>query len=197
MIATTIDLDPLVFEENVYEDYKRKTFGPMFIHAGINNAGLTPRDQKGILYYLKRRANFLLFLGNPGLGKTHLCAALTYWAHTYFQSQRYWTEASIHKELIRRQGEGRAWQAELDEMMDYEFLFVDDVGRGKISDFQKSVFTELVDYRYKNQLPTIITSNLMMRDFAGIYHERVASRLKAKGNIIIEKPYGIDHRREG
>ena len=121
MIATTIDLDPLVFEENVYEDYKRKTFGPMFIHAGINNAGLTPRDQKGILYYLKRRANFLLFLGNPGLGKTHLCAALTYWAHTYFQSQRYWTEASIHKELIRRQGEGRAWQAELDEMMDYEF----------------------------------------------------------------------------
>lgn len=47
-------------------------------------------------------------------------------------------------------------------------LFIDDFGTQSNTDFAFSEFDELIDYRYKNMLPTFISTNLSKQQFGEI-----------------------------
>ena len=71
-------------------------------------------------------------------------------------------------------------------------LLIDDVGAEKITDWSRQMFYTLIDRRYVNMRPTIITSNLNMNEFAEKFDDRVASRIADKGEVITLK--GKDRR---
>jgi len=82
-------------------------------------------------------------------------------------------------------------------MIDDDFLILDDVGSStKHTDWREEVLFEILDYRYNNMKPTLITSNFTSEDFKKYYHFRVHSRLFANDNTIIEIPNGVDFRLE-
>lgn len=56
-------------------------------------------------------------------------------------------------------------------------LFVDDLGLGKTSEFSEEAMYRLLDERYQARKPTIITTNLPMREFQTVVGDRIASRL--------------------
>lgn len=56
-------------------------------------------------------------------------------------------------------------------------LILDDFGVEKQTDWSTSKIFDLIDYRYENELLTIVTSNLALSDFTEMSHGRVYSRL--------------------
>lgn len=56
-------------------------------------------------------------------------------------------------------------------------LIIDDFGVEKQTDWSVSKIFDLIDYRYENELLTIVTSNLDLLEFTQMSHGRVYSRL--------------------
>lgn len=147
---------------------------------------------------MKNPENFLVFCGNPGIGKTYLCAALTGWALFKFGTNfRKWTEYDLLRKV--REGIDKNWEQIkcLKDLIDDSLIILDDVGSQSITDWRRDIFFDAIDFRYNSMLPTIITTNMYREDFKTRYHERVYSRVFATENTIIELHDGEDFRQQG
>lgn len=145
---------------------------------------------------MKNPKNFLVFCGNPGIGKTYLCACLTEWAMTNFTFWKYWNESELLKRVRNSMKEGSGdYLSVLKLLIDDDFLMIDDVGSTGVNEWREEILFDAVDERYNSMKPTIFTSNFTVEEFKNNYHERISSRLFAKENIIIEIHDGIDMRR--
>lgn len=148
-----------------------------------------------ILKWMDSPKNFLVYLGNPGIGKTHLCASMFPWALKNFRSFRYHNErqllAKVRQSMEIGQGD---YLIALQYLIDDELVFLDDLGSEKQNEFRQDVIFDAIDQRYNSTLPTVITSNFTMKEFKEIYHPRFTSRLFAKENTIIEIADGQDFR---
>jgi len=147
-----------------------------------------------ILEFMKNPKNMLIYHGNPGIGKTYLCAAMTEWALRVFDTRRYHREESILRRLRCGISDGQGdYLVALEYLIDDELVMLDDVGSGinpsKLTyrdlEFRREVFFSFLDYRYNSGKPTIITSNFTKDEFEKVYSERICDRLFAKENTII------------
>jgi DNA replication protein DnaC len=76
-----------------------------------------------------------------------------------------------------------------------DYLILDDLGAEKITDYTREVLYQIIDYRYSNCKPLIITSNLDLNKIAECFDDRIASRISATCKIItLEK---TDYRMDG
>ncbi len=66
---------------------------------------------------------------------------------------------------------------------DYTILVVDDIGAEKSSDYTQAVIYSILNNRYENMKPTIITTNLSSGDITGSYGSRILSRI-ASGVVV-------------
>jgi len=71
-----------------------------------------------------------------------------------------------------------------EKMRDAEMLILDDLGIEKVSDWLADEIYQVVEHRYSNNLPMIITSNQSLDDLAKIYREQVSSRITEKTKSI-------------
>lgn len=136
-----------------------------------------------------------MYCGNPGIGKTYLCAALAEWYHKTFDTFRYWNEHQLLKRLrdVISEGKGDYLDA-LQFAIDDQFLMFDDMGSQGHNEWREEIHFALIDQRYNSELPTLITTNYSREDIKKIYHPRLYSRLFAKENTIIEIIDGTDLR---
>jgi DNA replication protein DnaC len=144
---------------------------------------------------MKKKRNFLIWLGHPGTGKTHLCGALFEWALQSFASFRYFKEKDLQEHLRKILMEN-GWDThkELERLFDSDLIFLDDIGMLGHTGHKENMLFDAVDIRYNSTKPTVITSNLSMAEFRKLYEPRFCSRLFSKENIIIEIMEGIDYR---
>lgn len=63
-------------------------------------------------------------------------------------------------------------------------LSLDDVGVEKVSEWSRQQFFLVIDRRYRNMKPVIVTSNLSLDQVAANIDDRLASRLLEMGEII-------------
>jgi len=103
--------------------------------------------------------NWLLLTGNYGLGKTHLCKAITVAlisnnvACTYINANEF---IETCKSTFNTQG---MYDSYIRSTKNSEKLIIDDLGQEYATDWTKQVFYDLIDYRYSRDLPTLITTN--------------------------------------
>lgn len=147
----------------------------------------------------KNLGNFLVILGPPGTGKTYLCSALYAYVVDKFRSIRCYHERQLLQRL--RDFIGGASHGDylgyLHLLTDDDLIILDDVGSSGFNEWREEVIFEFVDYRYNQQKATIITSNLTYDEFDELSKGRIASRLFASENIIVDfSPIG-DLRKEG
>lgn len=143
---------------------------------------------------MKNPKNFLVYCGNPGIGKTYLCACLVEWAMETFNSWRYWNESELLKRVRDSIDDKGDYLTALKFLIDDDFVMIDDVGSTGLTEWRKEIFFDAIDERYCTMKPTIITSNFTIQEFKNHYPERVSSRLFAKENTILEIPDGVDMR---
>lgn len=70
-----------------------------------------------------------------------------------------------------------------------ELLVLDDIGAEKASEWTREKLYALIDHRYANCLPLIVTSNLDLGDLADQTGDRVASRLAGMSAVVTMDGY--------
>lgn len=119
----------------------------------------------------------LLMAGVVGAGKTHQAYGAV---RRLVQSGvgvrwRATTAADLYADLRPRPGVDS--ERELAAVSRCPLLIIDDLGAAKASEWVEEVTYRLINRRYNYELPTLITTNLAIRDLRAYVGDRVASRL--------------------
>lgn len=123
------------------------------------------------------RGRSLLLLGPTGVGKTHQAyGALRRLAVTGV-SATWLTTSSADLYAALRPRAGVDSETEFRRYAHARLLLVDDLGAAKSSEWTEEINFRLVNHRYENQLPTLLTSNVLPKQLADRLGDRVASRL--------------------
>lgn len=179
------------------------TFTPFWESSRFKDATLSkiqqpPEISDKLLGWIKKDKNMLVFMGNPGVGKSYFCAAYIHMLQEKKQHFRYFSEADFFRKLRESISKGFDYEHDIQCICEAKYIIIDDIGtaRGEqLSDFQKEALHILIDIRYNLQLPTLITSNLFIKDIYEKISPKIASRLSAKENTLIELDW-IDKRQE-
>ncbi|MEV0209425.1 ATP-binding protein [Streptomyces sp. NPDC050788] len=147
-------------------------------------------------------AGVLILTGPFGTGKTHESyGALRRIAEAGITDfGMIATSAPDMYALLRPGGSEQGIQHEINKLKRIPLLLIDDVGTEKISEFTEEATYRLLDERYKQLRPLIITSNLLIRDthggrdLAGVLGERIVSRLAQDATVV--PMTGDDRRRD-
>ena len=100
----------------------------------------------------------VLFVGNPGVGKSHLAVAIGYSVAIKRNSVYFIKFSKLINNLKQAHQEG-SLEKRLKLYYKYKLLIIDEVGFNEISEIESKIFFQLVDRRYEKR-STIITSNI-------------------------------------
>ena len=131
----------------------------------------------------------LYLYGPPGTGKTHAAAALlrAAWfdehgeddAKQWCLSWAMWANTALLLEGLRRAM--RSKQPETEEQIDHlcraPLAVLDDLGSEKPSEWVADRLYVVIQHRYDNDLPVVVTSNLSVGEIGERIGARIASRL--------------------
>jgi len=125
----------------------------------------------------------ILLYGPPGTGKTHLATALLRNVIEFKGLRGIFCDFRGLLMDLRSSYENRGPSSEiLDVVRKAPLLVLDDVGAERNTEWAREIFAEIVNYRYTQSLPTVITTNLRFDvyssdSFVEKFDERTESRL--------------------
>lgn len=128
-----------------------------------------------VMKYAASPSGWLILHGGYGVGKTHLAAAV---AHECISRNEYIIFTTV-PDLLDHLRSSYAADAEtsydqrFEQMRNVRILVLDDLGTESGTEWAQEKLYQLIDHRYNNKLPTIITTNLPL---AGI-EPRISSRM--------------------
>lgn len=155
--------------------------------------GVTVREHMETVYDIcgdfahqfgKRPANLLLF-GAPGLGKTHLSAAIAREVSSRGYSVVYDTASHIF-ERFESQKFGREDEAQEDveRVLECDLLILDDLGTEMTTAFVQSALYQILNTRLMEKRSTILNTNLTPTELARRYTPQIASRIEGEYQLL-------------
>lgn len=131
----------------------------------------------------------LSFFGPPGLGKTLALCAIVNVACTIGRGPRFavWGDvlADLKDSFNAPKDDDR--RGIIDRLRNAPLLALDELGIKSLSDFDHDQLTGLIDFRYREGLPTLIATNATPRELPGMIGARAADRLREMNADIILK----------
>ena len=125
--------------------------------------------------YIQKRES-LIFIGNPGLGKTHLATGLALAACRQGRRVRFWTAAGLVNELLQAQDEHRLHMA-IGAALKLDLVVLDELGFIPFSANGAQVLFTFCSELYE-RLSLIVTTNLKFADWIQIFgDERLTAAL--------------------
>lgn len=118
----------------------------------------------------------LLFMGDTGLGKTHLTLAIVYELLNRGFDVIYGAAYNLFSEMETEHFSAHT-NTKYDAAIGCDLLVIDDLGGEFVSPYIQSLLYNIINTRDLSHKPTIINTNLSMGDIAARYTPRVASRL--------------------
>jgi DNA replication protein DnaC len=162
------------------------SLGARFKNASLSSVMMDEENITKIYIWMKNLQNNLIYLGNPGCGKTYVLSAIL----NYLFEQKKEVFYSTHRKFIKYIQDGISEEKSQYQLLNKialkEILLFDDLGSASNTEWQKEMILELIDIRYAQKLPTIYTSNLSKEEVSNIFGSRTSSRLFAKENSTIE-----------
>ena len=135
----------------------------------------------------------LLFIGGVGLGKTHLTLAIVSGVIEKGFMPVYGSAENLFSAVENEKFSGEN-KGTYDTMLNCDLLVIDDLGAEMATAFTKSVLYNLINTRILSGKPTIINTNLSMKEIEERYSPRIASRLI--GNYNANRFLGQDIRQQ-
>lgn len=149
------------------------------------------------------RANSIAILGQPGVGKTHILSAIANGMMTnWLVGVHYFPYVEGLEDLKASFGDDTTSVAtKLQRLKDVEVLFVDDLfkplnGKPRATDWQVEKMFEIINYRYLNKKPILVSSELSFDDMLAI-DQATATRIFemcSKYTITVEDDIKLNYR---
>ncbi len=118
---------------------------------------------------------WLLFEGGYGCGKTHLVAAIANFAVNNGTPTLFITVPDLLDTLRFAYSDPETtFEARFEEVRNADLLILDDFGTQNATGWAQEKLFQIMNYRYINKLPTVITTNLMLDEI----ESRIRSRLQ-------------------
>ena len=135
-------------------------------------------------HFGKRPENLLLF-GAPGLGKTHLSAAIAREVSERGFSVVYDTAGHIFGQF-EQQKFGREEEADdhVERVLSCDLLILDDLGSEMTTAFVQSALYQIINTRLMERRSTIISTNLTPEGIAQRYSPQIASRIEGAYTLL-------------
>ena len=131
-----------------------------------------------------RRFENLLFFGAPGLGKTHLSAAIAREVSGAGWSVVYDTAGHVFR-VFEDEKFGREEAGEdVERVLRCDLLILDDLGTELTTAFVQSALYEIVNTRLVERRSTILSTNLMPSDLGRRYSPQAASRIEGEYQLL-------------
>ncbi len=167
-----------------------------------DDSGANPRKRAVLAFNMAKKfaedfpsvPKSLLFMGETGLGKTHLSLAIVSvvvekgYSVIYGPAGKLFTAAE--KEHFSYSGDTER----IDSLLECDLLVIDDLGTEFLSAFTSSLFYNIVNSRLLENRPTVISTNLSLDEIEKRYTSRIASRFI--GNYDCRMLLGNDIRQQ-
>ena len=187
---------------NITEDFKKIGFGTFDVNKVHPRALETAKEAfKKSMEYYKRfdeikslRSNSIALLGQSGAGKTHLLIAISNNLLRKSVEVLYFPYKEGFDDLKKNFDE---LERKINRMQNAQVLFIDDLfkGRTQVTDFQIETMFGVINYRYLNHLPILVSSEKTFDMMIDI-DEAIASRLyeMSKDFKVIYKGKELNYR---
>lgn len=173
-LSKNMPLDNCRFENFDLKYYSDKT----------DSNGENPRKQmtaifkfckEYVLNFNPETAENVIFMGSPGLGKTHLTMAIVAGVVEKGFLPVYGSAQNLFSAIESEKFSSDKTDA-LETMLGCDLLVIDDLGTELVTSFTRSVLYNLVNTRMLCKKPTIINTNLQLEELKDTYTNRIASR---------------------
>lgn len=132
---------------------------------------------KDFMQIRSKRQNSIAFLGQVGGGKTHLSIAL---GLNILKSKKisvvYLSYRDVLTELKQNMLDETFYKNKISKYQNAKVLLIDDMLKGRVTDADKNIIFEIINYRYINYLPLVISSEYSMNDLLN-FDEAIGSRI--------------------
>jgi len=142
--------------------------------------------------YAQTLNGWLLLMGGYGCGKTHLAAAIANFAVSMGVPTLFITVPDLLDTLrFTYEDPTTSFEERFDEIRNAPLLILDDFGTQSATPWAQEKLFQIVNYRYINRLPLVVTTNLPLRDIEG----RIRSRLEDPELVTQVRILAPDYRR--
>lgn len=142
--------------------------------------------------YADNPSGWLLIQGRFGVGKTHLAAAIANAAASQDMPTIFLTVPDLLDSLrYTFSARDASFEQRFEQIRRAPLLILDDFGTQNTTDWAREKMFQILNFRYINHLPLVVTTNLLLNEIEGRMRSRLNdSRLVQR--VVIHAP---DHRR--
>jgi len=171
-----------LFELSRLDRLSHLTFENFEIRGNKNAKFMTPQDAHNLQTtrdiaedFARAPKGWLLLEGGYGCGKTHLAAAIANFAVSMGRPTLFITVPDLLDSLRFAYNDPETtFEARFEEVRNADLLVLDDFGTQNATGWAQEKLFQIMNYRYINKLPTVITTNLMLDEI----ESRIRSRLQ-------------------
>ena len=142
--------------------------------------------------FVKKPEGWFYYGGQPGCGKTHICTAIVGYLLKQGRAAKYMLWQDDITKIKQAVNDGEVYEAIINSYKTAEILYIDDFFKTRRGDFVSTADVNatfrIINYRYNEELPTIISSELSIQQIVEI-DEALGSRIAEMANhkIFIER----------
>ena len=198
--------------KRIHETKENADIGKRFYNKTFSNfkKELSIKAYNECLAYVRnleenlKQGKGLFITGNVGAGKTHLIAAMIDYIARMTKRRKkrvliiFTTSvdmlAEIKYSFDRKIKDNETTEELMNNLENCSLLIIDDLGSEKTTDWANELFYKIIDYRYSNLKPVIITTNLTDQELKEKISERLVSRIHemCKGIKLTGKDYRLE-----
>jgi DNA replication protein DnaC len=142
--------------------------------------------------FARKHEGWLLLEGGYGCGKTHLAAAIANFSVNNGMPTLFITVPDLLDSLRFSYDDPEiTFEQRFDDIRNSGLLILDDFGTQNATPWAQEKLFQIINYRYINKIPTVITTNLMLDEIEA----RIRSRLQDESFVKHLKINAPDYRR--
>ncbi len=158
-------------------DLADKTLGNFEIRADLSAKQRRNLEKalKAAITFAENPQGWLVFLGAPGVGKTHLAAAIANWRQQNGQNAIFVIVPDLfdHLRATFAPDSTTTYDRRFDQVRNAPFLVLDDLGTENLTPWVREKLYQLFNHRYNAKLPTVITTTKTLDDLDGRIRARM------------------------